>query len=92
MDHDLSSQTVMEANNWSFPSLNTMHTGQTTCGDGSDFYGWNDGSIQGTMEYTFSGSGTFDIEFGNCGTMGNVYLYYDDMEAGLTETIGTLLL
>ena len=70
----------MESNNWSFPSLNRINTGQTNCGDGSDFYGWHDGTSDGVMEYTFSGSGTFDIEFGNCGTSGQVYLLYEVSE------------
>ena len=90
--HALDSSETMSANNWDVSGVNAINNAarETSCGDGAgtNFFGWNQGLDEGTVSYTFTDDGTFDVEFANCWYTGNVYLHYDDNSDGTSTVLG----
>ena len=48
------------------------------CGEDANWYGWSSGRDVGSLKTTLIGSGEFTLDFGNCGSKGNVEAYLDD--------------
>ena len=52
------------------------------CGDGKAWYGWNGGSSVGSLSTRLIGSGSAQLDFGNCWNAGEVKVYLAGREIG----------
>ena len=74
----------MEKNGWVFDILHHNDKDfQSSCGSSDTWFGYSKSGIQsqdsgnGWLSATFSGSGTFTLDYGNCHSSGKVSVYFN---------------
>ena len=80
----------MEASGWNIMFTQIMETknlGKVCSPNGDSWYSYNGGARVGSMSYTFSRTGTFNLTFANCYGDGYVPVSYDGVEIGRSTSL-----